>query len=208
MAEQEEFEELEREAESFLAKLDADDGDGDGNAALVKRLRAAAGGRKRAETAAYERGKADALEQLRSAAQRQTLLERFNAPADRDLAGTLFPVELGGDAEAWTKRAEELLDRGVSWGWTPPEQVEQAQQAQQAQVTQEQDARGAELAAQVAQFTSAQTLASAPGGQADLLTRTARDPSSLKPHELAEFEHQFNANMAALNSRPGAGIQT
>jgi hypothetical protein len=169
-------------------------------------LRDAASGRKRAEQAAYERGVADADARHTASLRRAHRLAEYQVP--RGAEALFDPAEVADDPEKWTARAEQLRAAGLDWGWVPEASPEQAEQAQEQQEQQARDARAEELAASVGALMGGPAMAAGSGGQGDLLSRVARDPASLKPEELGAFEAAFNANMAALTSRPGAGILT
>ena len=154
------YEQLEAEAAELL---DALPGDPEASAKpLIDKLRKQLAGRAKQEQAAYDRGRAEALAEVKTQAEREQALDRYGIP--KVVRALLDGVDVSDD-EAMKAKVAELQAGGVTWAGQPA----RSQPGQTA--APEPQAPPPDPAAIVGQFQQAQASGAPPAG--GLLGRVA-----------------------------------
>ncbi len=192
------YEQLEAEAAELI---DALPDDGDSAKPLIDKLRKQLAGRAKQEQAAYDRGRAEALAEVKTQAERAKVLASHGLPPS--LQRLVDDVDVA-DEEALAARLAALRADGITWGGQQPAQAS-AQPGQTA-------APGApapppDPAALTSAFQQAQAGGAPPAG--GVLSRVAQGGVGAiqNPQDASTFEQQLNQQIAALGAQARAGIQ-
>lgn len=190
---------LEQEADELLDAL-PDDDPAATSKALIDKLRKQLAGRAKQEQAAYDRGRQEALAEVKTQAERAKVLAKHGLPSS--LQRLVDDVDVADEA-ALAARLEALRADGIRWDGQPA----QSQPGQTA-------APGAQApppdpGAIVGAFQQAQGAGTPADHGAGVLSRVAQGGLGAlqNPQDAAQFESQLNSQIAALGAQAHAGLQ-
>jgi hypothetical protein len=199
------YAELEAEAAELLDAL-PDDPEASAKG-LIDKLRKQLAGRAKQEQAAYDRGRAEALAEVKTQAERAKVLAKHGLPPS--LQKLVDDVDVA-DEEALTARLEALRADGITWG---QQSASATTRPQPGQATTPGAPAPAQQQLDPGQIVSAFQQTAAGGIPADhgggLLRRVARDGLGAiqGDQDASDFEQQLNAAVRAAGQQARAGIQ-